>query len=427
MTVAARPGQGPILMLSPVMPDETGSGIAQRAGVQLRALASLGPVHLLVIPVLETPPKPSALAAQHAARIGRLDLAGLIDPHAALIARLRDPAARRDAWLQYPRPYLTRFGTSAGAAAVAAWCGSERYAALHVQRLYLAPFLEALRRALPGVPTVLDLDDDEALTRQRIADLHRANGDEQLTLFEDTEARKFADLARRELPRFSRVLVCSEQDARRLADAHPGARFAIVPNAAPHIPEPVMRPERPGTTVRLLFVGTMGYLPNEDAARYLCRSVLPALRAGTRRKLRVDIVGPGGPERLADLADDASVHLHGWVRDLASVYAAADVAVAPIRAGGGTRIKILEAFARHVPVVATHLGAEGLDVVDGTHLRLADDPASFAHACLDIATRPERGTQLAANAAALVRDRHGVEKVAERLRAVYADLGFRRA
>jgi hypothetical protein len=80
-----------------------------------------------------------------------------------------------------------------------------------------------------------------------------------------------------------------------------------------------------------------------------------------RRHVWIDGVGGGADASLIALAADPAIVLHGFVDDPTPLYAAADIAVAPIRAGGGTRIKILEAFARGVPVVATHLAAEGID------------------------------------------------------------------
>ncbi len=109
--------------------------------------------------------------------------------------------------------------------------------------------------------------------------------------------------------------------------------------------------------MRLLFVGTLGYFPNADAARFLCRDIVPALRRLSGHAIVVDLAGAGDTTGLRDIAQMPEVTLLGYVEDLAPLYAAADIAVAPLRAGGGTRIKILEAFAHGVPVVATWLAA----------------------------------------------------------------------
>lgn len=91
---------------------------------------------------------------------------------------------------------------------------------------------------------------------------------------------------------------------------------------------------------------------------------------------------------------------------MAGQLAAADIAVVPIRFGGGTRIKILEAFAHGLPVVSTTVGCEGLDVIDGQHLLVADDPAAFAAACLRLSEDAELRTRLVTAAAELWKSRY---------------------
>src|SRR5262249_33245415 len=141
--------------------------------------------------------------------------------------------------------------------------------------------------------------------------------------------------------------------------------------------------------LRLLFVGTLGYFPNADAVSFLSREVLPALDRIGSREARVDVIGACDTGALGDLRLDPRLRIHGFLEDLAPLYASADAAVVPLRAGGGTRIKILEAFAHGVPVVSTSIGAEGLDVVADVHLLLADEAESFARACLDVKKNPE--------------------------------------
>jgi glycosyltransferase involved in cell wall biosynthesis len=110
---------------------------------------------------------------------------------------------------------------------------------------------------------------------------------------------------------------------------------------------------------------------------------------------------------------------------LAPLYEAADVAVVPVRAGGGTRIKILEAFAHGVPVVTTPLGAEGIAAVDGEHLLLAEDALGFARACLGVKETPALGAALAARAAALLDRRYSPAQVDAAVTQAYRGLTVR--
>ncbi len=419
---AVRPA---VLYLTPVMPQAHGNGLAMRAGRLLDALAARFDVHLFVVPVAGGGGDPSTYAARLARRIGVLDLRVHLDPHAALIARLLDDAQRADAELAYPKPWLARFCTSASAGAVADWCADVPLAAVQVMRLYLAPLAEPFLRLGSGQQggrrpfRVLDLDDDDARTHERLARLHAGCGDAATAAALAAEARKFHDLATRFLPRFDRTLVSSALDARRLAPAFPAASFAAVPNGY-RLDSPIpVRPHRAEGPLRLLFIGTLSYAANADAVQFLCADILPKLRQVAGREVRIDVIGGGTDASITALAADPAIAMHGFVTDPAPLYAAADIAVAPIRAGGGTRIKILEAFAHGVPVVTTRLGAEGIEATDGTHLLLADDAAGFAAACVRLKNDPEAAGALARRAALLVAQNHSAARIGAALAAAY--------
>jgi glycosyltransferase involved in cell wall biosynthesis len=129
----------------------------------------------------------------------------------------------------------------------------------------------------------------------------------------------------------------------------------------------------------LAFVGRRDYGPNTDGARFLVERVLPHVRSLLPGSV-IRFVGRGGDE-LADLAGAPGVELVGEVDDVAAELARADAIVVPLRFGGGTRVKILEAFAWRIPVVSTSVGCEGLDATPDEHLLVADDPEQFARAC----------------------------------------------
>ncbi len=403
-----------------------------RAGLMLDSLARRFEVHLFVVPVAGGIVAPSDFVRERAIRVGLLDLATTLDPHYALIARVRDPEERRRAELAYPKPFLSRFCTGQSAGRVYEWsrAAGRPIAAIHVMRLYLAPLAEPFLRlaaggAADGRPFhVLDLDDDEVQTRRRLAGIRARNGDHRAAAAEAGEERKYQVLANQYLPKFDRVLVCSAREACRLRVAFADARFAVVPNGYGNDQMPPQRaPEQP--VLRLLFVGTFGYYPNEDAALFLGREILPALRRLTRRAVRVDLIGAGASRPVLALAQDPHIRLHGFVGDLSPWYAAADVAVVPVRAGGGTRIKILEAFAHRVPVVSTRIGAEGLDAVDGEHLLLADEADAFARACLLLKEDPSAGRTITGRAAALLAAAYAPERIDAAVAEVYQSVQAR--
>jgi glycosyltransferase involved in cell wall biosynthesis len=165
------------------------------------------------------------------------------------------------------------------------------------------------------------------------------------------------------------------------------------------------------------MVGTLGYYPNADGAAFLCRDVVPLLGRNGQPP-RVAIVGSKPPESVRALGALPEVSVFADVPDVAPYYAAAKVAVVPLRAGGGSRIKILEAFAHGRPVVSTRIGAEGLAVADGRHLLLADTAEAFAAAVRRLLSDPDLAARLAAEARQLVDERYDFECVAREIEAL---------
>lgn len=239
-------------------------------------------------------------------------------------------------------------------------------------------------------PQVVDLDNlNSFLLRHRRAMLRhtrppslrgRARRAAQLVV-DRVDERRWARVERRIADRASAVVVCSDLDRERLG--RPNVK--VVENGY-ELPEPTGPELRSGlrSAPVLLTVGLLTYEPNRDAAAFFAREVLPRVRAEL----------PGAQFRVVGRYSDEShvaafqglpgVTVTGEVPDISTELRGADVVVAPIRFGGGTRIKILEAFANRLPVVTTTVGAEGLKAVDGKHLLVADDARSFADACVRV-------------------------------------------
>ncbi len=178
-----------------------------------------------------------------------------------------------------------------------------------------------------------------------------------------------------------------------------GCQVHVIPNGVDCIwNQPDMLQRDPNA---LVFNGSLTYSANYDAMRWYLAEVHPQICAA-RPEVNLTITGATTGVDLAGLALGASVHLTGRVADVRPPVAAATAAIAPIRQGGGTRLKILEAMALGTPVVATTKGAEGLKVKTGEHLLLADTPQAFAHAVLTLLENAELHRRLAENARCLV-------------------------
>lgn len=374
-----------LLFLSPVMPASGGNGLAMRAGLFLDALAADFRVDLLVVPVAD-PDCGGALpkfVVQRTAKARVLGLGQTIDPQFALIDGLDDTDIRAGALIAYPRPFLCRHSTGRAVARATALFGVERYAALQVLRLYMAPFAAPFLDSESPPVAVLDLDEVESHSHRRLADLCRLNDDSDSAARMAAEAEKFAAFEAEWLGRFDRVICSTETERDRLGDAVAPSAVSVVPNALAG--RPAVADSGGGAGNHFLFIGSMGYAPNADAARYFCADVWPAVSAGLGGSARFTIVGSHPPAPVRDLAAQPGVAVTGAVADVGPWYDEADIAVVPLRAAGGTRIKVLEAFANGRPVIATTLGAEGLHVRHGEDIWLADAPVDMAAACIRLA------------------------------------------
>lgn len=390
------------LFLTPVMPAEGGNGLAMRAGVMLEGLARAGRVRVLVAPVFGHPGPPSSLADRVAASVEVLPLDPDPDPVADLTARLGTPEGRARAGALHPLPALCRTATLAASKAVAK--ASRGVALVLAMRLYLAPLLDVLLDQPQRPALVLDVDDVESLTQRNLGQLE--------------EASRFERLERVYLPLLDRVIACSGDDADRLADLYQLPTTVVVPNA---IRPPASGGGRLLAPHDLVFVGNLSYRPNADGARWLCREVLPRLEGAT-----VALVGSRPGPDVMELAADRRVTVAGDVPGVAPWYRSASVAAVPIRAGGGTRIKVLEALAHRRPVVATTAGVRGLELAgsDGPILT-ADTADAFAAACRRLLDQPTLAARMAERGAEVVLTTSSVDAVAPLVEALALDT-FRR-
>lgn len=138
--------------------------------------------------------------------------------------------------------------------------------------------------------------------------------------------------------------------------------------------------------------------------------------------VQVWIVGASPSPQVTQLAGD-NVHITGYVEDILPYYKRSMVSIVPIRAGGGTRLKILEAMALGRPVVSTTIGCEGLDVINGEHLLVADEPRKFADQTLRLLTDRDLYCRIAENARDLVVNNYDWDVVADNMLNVYKELG----
>ena len=205
------------------------------------------------------------------------------------------------------------------------------------------------------------------------------------------------------------VIAVSETDERQMREQYGVTRIDRVPTG---VDLDYFKP--PAETQRkadLVFVGSMDWLPNVDAALFFTEQILPRIRSRLPW-CKVAIVGRKPDHAVEQLAKrDSNLIVTGTVPDVRPWLWGSLAAVVPLRIGGGTRLKIFEAMAARVPVVSTTVGAEGLPITAGKHLRIEDDPARFSAACVELMEQEARRRQLADEAWELVSARFSWDAV----------------
>jgi sugar transferase (PEP-CTERM/EpsH1 system associated) len=219
-----------------------------------------------------------------------------------------------------------------------------------------------------------------------------------------------------------RVVAVSEADAGALRRLVPGLEPVVVPNGVDMayyaMSVPPLEQQTGPSTEDLVFTGKMDFRPNVDAVLWFAREVLPRIRQEAP-EVRLWVVGKDPHPRLAPLLTDPAVVLTGLVGDVRPYIAGAPVCVIPLRIGGGTRLKVLEAMAMGKAIVSTALGCEGLDLVPGQELIIADEPADFAAAVLSLLRDPERRERLGRAARRFAGSQYDWRIIVPRLERVY--------
>jgi sugar transferase (PEP-CTERM/EpsH1 system associated) len=284
---------------------------------------------------------------------------------------------------------------------------------------YLAIVREASVRAARKRPVVVcDWHNVESELMQRYSQrepgrLRRA--------YASRTARLMSEFEKRALRDFDAHIAVSQRDADRLRAINPDARIFVIENgvdtdfySGPHANDESL-------ARRIVFVGSMDYHANIDAAVNFAREVWPQLRE-RRPELIFTIVGKDPAPEVRGLAQIPGVEVTGTVDDVRPFYREASVAVVPLKVGGGSRLKILEAMAAGVPVVSTTLGAEGLEVLHDENILIADTSEQLVQAITSVVENKTRRDQLSAAGRELVSRRYDWSSLGAALFDVYEEL-----
>ncbi len=262
---------------------------------------------------------------------------------------------------------------------------------------FLVPAVN-LRRT-PPCPSILFTHNVEAEIWRRHAE--NATGVVAKALYRQ-QWRRMLRFEGRTLSRFDRVLAVSDADDqtfRRLyGDALPPidvVATGVDTTFFTPTPESFVRPKH------LAFVGSMDWMPNEDAVLHFCRDILPRVRQA-EPEVTLSIIGRSPTAAVKRLAQEAGVDVTGTVDDVRAHLGPACATIVPLRVGGGTRLKIFEAMAAGKAVISTTIGAEGLPTESGRHLLIADGAEAFADAVVRLIREPDLRRRIEREARTLV-------------------------
>lgn len=304
---------------------------------------------------------------------------------------------------------------------------------LEVEGIELAQYLlHASARCASGRAPVLLFDDHNAeyVLQQRAFETDARSLHPRRWIgaaYSLVQWRRLRRYERRACLAADRVVAVSEADALALRRLVPGLKPVVVPNGVDlgFYSEPVPPlGEGPGSTQGvsagpgLVFTGKMDFRPNVDAVLWFARHVLPLIRREVA-DAHFWVVGQDPHPRLCPLAGDPAITLTGRVADVRPYIAGAAVYVIPLRIGGGTRLKVLEAMAMRKAIISTTLGCEGFDVAPGQELVIADAPGEFAAAVLALLRDPERRERLGRAARKFAESKYGWENLVPQLEAAY--------
>ncbi len=395
-----------ILVLAPYVPHPPTHGGSMRSRVLLEALCADHEVHL-VVPIGGPQPRLAAQALARALPLQVHEAPVPAEPRPDFARKLLSWARGRSELLQ------RRWGERAGPV-IAGLAAKVRPDLLVADSTFVWPVVP---RA--SAPLLLHLHNLESSVFAR-GDASQRSFAERLT--RQFEARTIAAAEREAIQRAALTITVSEVDRDLALAMVASANVVSVPNSIDLARLPLLSPP-PAGPLRLLFVGTLDYPPNHEAVVELVTQHVPELRRAFPG-LVVRIVGRDDAGRLAEFAGVEGVEAVGPVDDLLPHYECSHAVYLPIRSGGGTRIKILEAWAYGRPVLSTGIGAEALAGKEGEHWRRFESPGQGVDVLREVVGG--QGPLLVAAARVLVEARYSNAAAILRLREVVGGMVGRR-
>lgn len=281
---------------------------------------------------------------------------------------------------------------------------------IHFEMLHSGQYLDDLSEK---IPTLLSLQNIDSVVWQRLAEYSKSKIQK---IGYRHQSHTFRRYEKKMCPKFNTVTCVSKIDKDILSAICSQADIDLIPNGVDlDLYRPKYEQEKENV---LVFTGSMDWLPNEDAAVYFTQHVFPLIKQNIK-SVKFQIVGSNPTESVLKLGKQENVVVTGRVEDIKPYIAQATVYVVPLRIGGGTRLKILEALAMGKAVVSTPVGAEGLDLSDGEDIFLAEDVESFAETIIRLMNSKDHRRQVGMAGRKFMEKEYSWDKIGKKLREVY--------
>ena len=320
------------------------------------------------------------------------------------------------------RPFLVeRDDLAKMRGAVRAELNQQHFDILHADQLTMTVFIQNIARSDEGTAVVRIFDAHNAVWT--IVDRMRRNSQWFLRPVMALETQRVRRYEGQIVADFEHTLAVTENDRTALLAAAPqGAQaITVLPIAVDTSALPVA--ERKSSSRAIVTLGTLHYPPNADGIRWFVEDVYPLIREAVP-DTSMTIIGKNPPADFVRLAarPELNIQVPGFVPVLEPYLDRAALMVVPVRAGGGMRVRILEAFARGMPVVTTTVGLEGIQAVPGQDVEVHDTAAAFAEAVIALLNDPERQQRLAERGRRLAQERYDRQVVLRRVDELYREL-----
>ena len=285
---------------------------------------------------------------------------------------------------------------------------------IHFDSISLVQYIEAVNRRKPLVLDHHNIESHMMLRRSR----QESNIVKKLYYLQ--EGYKLLNYEKKVCSLFDLHITCSALDSERLRLIDPSLNIDEVPNG---VDVHYFKEDREESDAhRLVFDGGLNWYPNKDAMLFFARDIWPKLTTRLP-SITMDVIGKNPPDELVSLSkNDNNFHVHGFVDDVRPYISRAGIYVCPIRDGGGTKLKLLDAFSMSKAVVAHPAACEGLDVIDGSHVLLAKNSDEFVEKIMQLISNNELRLSLGQAARQLVANNYSFHEIGKKLSGLYESI-----